>query len=88
MNYLNPDQDACSISYKQYREDKFVCAISSEKMPENNFSGSNTKMGSLLTTKIKPYATLGENEGFEEVFAHLVSEGVVEIRESGAIVYD
>ena len=88
LNYLNPDQDACSISYKQYREDKFVCAISFEKMPENKFSGSNTKMGSLLTTKIKPYATLGENEGFEEVFAHLVSEGVVEIRESGAIVYD
>ena len=88
LNYLNPDQDACSISYKQYREDKFVCAISFEKLPDNNFTGANTKMGSLLTARIRPYATLGENEGIEEVFSHLVSEGVVELRESGAVVYD
>ena len=88
LNYLNPDQDACSISYKQYHEDKFVCAISFEKLPDNNFTGANTKMGSLLTARIRPYATLGENEGIEEVFSHLVSEGVVELRESGAVVYD
>jgi len=67
---------------------KFVCAISFEKLPDNNFTGANTKMGSLLTARIRPYATLGENEGIEEVFSHLVSEGVVELRESGAVVYD
>ena len=37
LHYLNPDQDAFSISYKRYREDKFVIGISFEKMADTNF---------------------------------------------------
>ena len=49
LHYLNPDQDAFSISYKRYREDKFVIGISFEKMSDTFFAGYNTKSsGSLL----------------------------------------
>ena len=54
LHYLNPDQDAFSISYKRYREDKFVIGISFEKMQDTNFTRYNTKSsGSLLVFKLK-----------------------------------
>ena len=62
LSYMNPDQDAFSISYKRFREDKFVIGVSFEKMPDTNFTGSNTKMGGLLVFELK-----GSNKSFTEV---------------------
>ena len=31
IHYMNPDQDALSFSYKQYRENKFIIGMSFEK---------------------------------------------------------
>ena len=46
-------------------------------------------MGSLLTFKIKgTQGALAANEQIQEIFTHLTSESVLELRESGAIVYD
>ena len=46
-------------------------------------------MGSLITFKIKgTEGTLAETEQIQEVFVHLTSETVLEIMESGAVVYD
>ena len=59
LHYLNPDQDAFSISYKRFREDKFVLGISFEKMQDTNFTGQNTKMGGLLVFKL-----IGSNKSF------------------------
>ena len=89
LHYLNPDQDAFSISYKRYREDKFVIGISFEKMADTNFTGQNTKMGGLLVFKLKgSNRALTDNEDVREVFVHMVSESVLELRESGSILYD
>ena len=53
------------------------------------FTSINTKMGSLLTFKIKAtQGSLVPAEHIQEIFTHLVSESVLELRESGAIVYD
>ena len=58
-------------------------------MADVNFTSINTKMGSLITFKIKgTEGTLAETEQIQEIFTHLVSESVVELTESGAIVYD
>ena len=85
----NPTQNSLNISYKQYRENKFIIAMTFEKMPDTNFTGSNTKMGSLITFKVKATeGTLAETEQISEIFAHLVSEAVVELRSDGAVVYD
>ena len=60
-----------------------------EKMPDTNFTGQNTKMGSLITFKVKATeGTLAETEQISEVFVHLVSESVLELTSSGGIVYD
>ena len=58
-------------------------------MADVNFTGTNTKMGSLIVFKVKgTEGTLVEAEQIQEVFVNLVSESVLELTESGAIVYD
>ena len=89
LHYLNPDQDAFSISYKRYREDKFVIGISFEKMADTNFTGQNTKMGGLLVFKLKgSNRALTTDEDVRELFVHMISESVLELRESGSVLYD
>ena len=89
LHFMNPDQDAMSISYKHFREDKFVIGISYEKMADINFTGVNTKMGSLLVLKLKgTNGALATDEAVQEIFCHLISETVLEVRESGSIIYD
>ena len=64
-------------------------AFSFEKMADVNFTGTNTKMGSLITFKLKgTEGTLAETEQVQEIMVHLVSESILEIQESGSIVYD
>ena len=58
-------------------------------MADVNFTSINTKMGSLITFKIKgTEGSLLEAEQITEIFTTLVSESVVELTESGAIVFD
>ena len=57
-------------------------------MNSGHLTGINTKMGSLMTAKLKPYKTLTENEMIQEIFVHLISEKIIEIRSDGAVVYD
>ena len=57
------------------------------------FTGTNTKMGSLLTFKLKltEGQTAGRDynlEGIEELFVHLHSDAVLELRSDGGILYD
>ena len=86
---MNADQNSVNISYRQFRENKFVMAFSFEKMADVNFTGTNTKLGSLIVFKVKgTEGTLAETEQIQEVFVNLVSESVLELTESGAIVYD
>ena len=86
---MNADQNSLNISYKQYRSNKFVMAFSFEKMADVNFTGTNTKMGSLITFKLKgTEGSLADTEQVQDLFVNLVSESVVELTESGAIVFD
>ena len=89
LHFMNANQDSLNISYRQFRENKFCMAFSFEKMADVNFTGTNTKMGSLIVFKVKgTEGTLAETEQIQEVFVNLVSESVLELTESGAIVYD
>ena len=88
LNYMNPDQDSCSITYEQYATNTFILGITFEKMNEASMTGINSKMGSLLTAKFRPFKTLTDNEMIQEVFCHLLSENVLEIRSDSSIVYD
>ena len=89
IHYMNPDQDSLSFSYRQYRENKFIIGMSFEKMADVNFAGYNSKMSGITNSKIKgTEGALPADEQIQEVFCHLISEAVLEIRESGAIIYD
>ena len=89
LHYMNADQNSLNISYRQYRENKFVIGVSFEKMADVNFTGQNTKMGSLITFKIKgTEGPLADTEQIQEIFCHMTSESVLELREAGAVVYD
>ena len=86
---MNADQNSINISYRQFRENKFVMAFPCEKMPDVNFTGINTRMGSLITFKVRGNeGTLAETEQIQEIFVNLISESVLEISESGSVVYD
>ena len=89
LHLNNPNQNSVNISYRQYRENKLILGMTFEKMPDTNFTGQNTKMGSLITFKVKATeGTLAETEQISEVFVHLVSESVLELTSNGAVVYD
>ena len=89
LSFMNADQNSVNISYRQFRENKFVMAFDFQKMADVSFTGINTRMGSLITFKVRGNeGTLAETEQIQEVFCNLISESVLEISESGSIVYD
>eukprot|EP00438_Fugacium_kawagutii_P020233 Skav232470 [mRNA] locus=scaffold2877:130252:132528:- [translate_table: standard] len=89
IHFMNENQDSLSFSYRQYRENKFIIGMSFEKMADVNFTGYNSKMSGITNFKIKGTdGPLPTDEQISEVFCHLISEAVLEIRESGSVVYD
>ena len=86
---FNPEQNSINISYNQYRNNKFVIGVDFQKMNTVNFSGINTKLGSLVTFKLKgTEGAIASAEQITEIFVTLVSESVLEIRSDGSLVYD
>ena len=89
VNLVNPEQNSLNISYNQYRSNKFVIAVSMEKMQSVNFTSVNTKMGSLITFKLKGTDNvIAPAEEVQEIFVHLINESILELRSDGALVYD
>ena len=84
---MSPYYDGFSIDIYRYANDKFIGGINFDKQLDMYFTGSNTKMGSLITFKIK-----GANEnialGIERVFITAVSEHIIELSESASTVLD
>ena len=63
--------------------------MSFEKMADVNFTGYNSKISGITNFRIKgAEGALDPNEQITEVFCHLVSGTVLELRESGSVVYD
>ena len=86
---MNPDQDSLSFSYRQYRESKFIIGMSFEKMASVNFTGYNSKLSGITNFKIKgTEGPLPADEQIQELFVHLITESILEIKESGSVVYD
>ena len=84
---MSPYYDGFSIDIYRYANDKFIGGINFDKQPDMNFTGSNTKMGSLITFKIKG-ANANFALGIERVFVTAVSEQIFELSESASTVLD
>ena len=58
-------------------------------MADVNFTGYNSKLSGITNFKIKgTEGSLAVDEQINEVFAHLISESILEIKESGSVVFD
>ena len=87
FNVMSPYYDGFSIDIYRYANDKFIGGINFDRQPDMNFTGSNTKMGSLVTFKIRR-ASANFALGIERVFITAVSGQVFELSESASTVLD
>ena len=56
-------------------------------MQSVSFTGVNSKMGSLITFRLKgTEGAIAEAEQISEVFCHLVSESILETRSDGSLI--
>ena len=82
---MSPCYDGFSIDICRYADDKLFGGINFDKQPDMNFTGSNTKMGSIIISNIR-----GANQNFAsgvgQVYVTMVSEHVSEFSESASTV--
>jgi len=87
LGVQSSDVHSFDITSVQYRDNKFVLGIDTEKVLEAGFTGLNTKAGDLMTVKFK------YNDGAPARLAdrmHIVlhADMIVEVRDSGVTVFD
>ena len=76
------------IDYHQYTSNKFIFAMSFEKMPEASWSGTSTKVGQILLIKLSAINTAEIPEIASTMFITLQSENILETKDSGCSVLD
>ena len=72
LHFMNADQNSVNISYQQFRKSKYVMAFYFQKMADGSFTGIITKMGSLITFKVRGNEGSLETEQIQEVFVNLI----------------
>ena len=89
LGILGSPWHSISPSYQQYWKSHFIIGIDCEKVLDASWTGLNTKAGDLLTFRLK-----GANGSIDpafmpsKMFITLHSDNILEIRDSGASVYD
>ena len=74
---------------QQYMKDHYIIGIDCEKVLDASWTGLNTKAGQLLTIKLKgANATIDSAIMPTKMYITLHSDNILEIRDSGASVYD
>ena len=82
-------QHSMSIDFKQYRDRQFVYAFSFEKVPDSSYTGINTRAGQQMLIKVKPInSSINVADMPDQLYATLLSERVLEIKDLGLKAYD
>ena len=85
------------IDNKQYRSNKFIFAMSFEKVPEASWTGTNTKTGQILLIKLNAVDTTKDGAAgngttvgniADTMFITLMTENILELRDVGVSIYD
>ena len=77
------------IDYKQHTSNKFMFAMSFEKMPEASWTGTNTKTGQILLIKLAAVNTKSIPDDIAStIYITLMCENILEIRDVGCSVYE
>ena len=89
LNLPDEHLHSVGIDFKQYCSNKFIFAMSFEKVPESSWTGTNTKSGQLLIVKCNAVDQgVMPNDIAHLMYITLVSEQVLEVRDIGCSVYD
>ena len=75
------------ITVDEYRDDKFIIGIDTEKILEASWTGINTRAGDLLSISFNHKDTNEANYA-TKMYITLQSDNVLQIRESGIEIYD
>ena len=90
VNDMSPYYDGIAIDIYRYANDKFIIGINLDIQPNMNhmnFTGTNTKMGSLITCKCRG-ANASVALGVQRVFVTALAEQIFELSESASTVLD
>ena len=77
-----------SITPKQYRTDHFIIGIDTEKVLEAGFTGLNTKAGDLMVVRGKYANSNSLTAWCNSVYVIMHTDNILEIRDTGAQVFD
>ena len=82
------DFHGIGITPAEYRRNKFIVSVNTSKMTSMGFTGLNTRSGDLMTIRVK--APNGASAGTMPTAIHvcLVSDQILEIRDTGVQVFD
>ena len=75
------------IDGQSYRRRRFVIAMDTEAVLQASFSGKNTRAGDLLNIKFEHLGT-DSTKYAHNMYVILHSDNIMEIRDSGVVVYD
>ena len=76
------------IDYGQYRSNKFIFAMSFEKVQESSWTGTNTKTGQILLIKLNAVNTGTIPVIASTMFITLMTENILEVRDVGVSIYE
>ena len=78
------------ITPAQYRNDKYILGLDTEKVLSAGFTGFNTKGGDLLCVRIKPANGTQTDMPLwaNSMYIFLQTDNILEIRDSGIQVFD
>ena len=75
------------IDFKKYGTDHFILGIDTEKILEAGFTGLNTRAGDLMVVRVKG-ANQNMTQWCNKMYIMLHTDQILEIRDSGAQVFD
>jgi hypothetical protein len=77
------------IDFRQYTSNKFIFAMSFEKMPQASWSGTNTMSGQILLIKLASVNTsVISGDIAQTMFITLQSENILEIKDSAVSIFE
>ena len=92
LNIPDFHMHSIGIDYKSYISNKFVFAMSFEKVPESSWTGLATKSGEQVLVKVSnaDASFQGGTSGdiASQMFITLQSENVMEIRDTGVTIME
>lgn len=87
LGVQSSDVHSFDINTREYRDNKFVLAIDTEKMLEAGYTGLNTRSGDLMSVKYEALVSTAARLA-QRMHIVLHSDQIMEIRDSGVQVFD